>query len=144
MKVFIDANAFFASASSPRGGSALVLKLGSKQVFIPVTTEYALDEAERNIKKKLSDKELSRHYDVISELGLSIQSVGVLSKENLLVLEKILPLKDIPILLGAIMSSSEFLITLDRKHFLKNKNIIDVGLSFKILTPGEFLTHIIK
>ena len=53
--------------------------------------------------------------------------------------EQLLPRKDIPILLGAMLSEVKFLITLDKKDFLDNERLIKAELSFQIITPGDFL-----
>ena len=143
-RVFSDANIFFAAANSPKGGSGFVLELAKKKKLRIITVAYALLEAERNIKAKLDNFYLNRHYQNILEIKPEIQPIKFVSLEEIAKLEKFVPLKDAPILLGAVLSKSQFLITLDRKHFLDNEALKIPKLPFKILNPGEFLTkHIL-
>lgn len=139
MKVFLDANIFFAAAGSLKGGSAFVLELAKKKKFSIVTVTHALLESEKNIKNKLGDEALLRHYQNVSEAKPDIQAVGSTPLKVIAELEKFVPLKDVPILLGAILSGSEFLLTLDKKDFLENKKLKSLHLSFEISTPGTFL-----
>jgi predicted nucleic acid-binding protein len=139
VKLFFDANIFFAAAGSPKGGSAFVLELGKRKKFEAVTVQHALLEAERNIEKKLGGEYLARHHQNLLELKPYIQSISGVSIEMIIAFEKFVPLKDVPILLGAILSNSQFLITLDRRDFLNNKRLSSSSLPFEIKTPGDFL-----
>ena len=47
--------------------------------------------------------------------------------------------EDIPILAGAASTRADFLLTLDRKDFLNNKVLKHKRLTFKIMTPGNFI-----
>lgn len=144
MKVFLDANVFFAGTRSPRGGSGFVLELAKKKKIEPITTSHALLEAEQNILKKLGPDCLNRHYQNLLEIKPKIQSIEFVTIKEINRLKKLIPSKDIPILLGAIVSGTQFLITLDRKHFLNNEKLKKIKLPFKILNPGEFLRKYFK
>lgn len=135
----MDANIFFAAAGSLQGGSAFVLELGKRQKFEVVTVSHALLEAERNIRSKLGEKYLARHHQNLLELKPIIQSIAAVPTEKLVEFEKFIPMKDIPILVGAILSNAQFLITLDRRDFLENRRLRSLPLPFDIITPGDFL-----
>ena len=132
IKVFLDANIFFAAAGSRIGGSALILELAKKKKIKVVTVSYAFAEAERNIKSKLGSRSLAVHHRNILEVGPEIQSLDLLTLKGIWGLENILPIKDIPILVGALFAKVEFLITLDKK-------LKEINLPFKILNPESFL-----
>lgn len=144
-KVFLDANIFFAAARSLEGGSGFILELAKKNKFRIITINYALFEAEKNIREKLDNFYLNCHYQNIIEAKPEIQSIGFISSEQIAKIEKFLPFKDVPILLGTILSNSEFLITLDKKHFLNNEKLKKLNFDFRIINPKEFLTkHILN
>ena len=142
MKVFLDANIFFAAAKSSNGGSALILKLAKKNKIKIVTVNYALLEAERNIKNKLSQRFLFLHYQNILDANPEIQSLDFVTIKDIASFQNILTLKDIPILLGALLSGAEALITLDKKDFLNNQKLRDLNLPFKISNPENFFKNI--
>ena len=143
MRVFLDANIFFAATRSPKGGSGFILELAKKRRFQIITIAYALLEAEKNIKNKLGIFYLLHHYQNLLEINPKIQSIESASLREIAIFEKLLPTKDIPILIGAIANNSQFLITLDKKHFLNNENLKRAKFSFEIINPGEFLTKYI-
>lgn len=143
-KVFLDANIFFAAAGSPKGGSGFILEIAKKGKLEIVTVGQALLEAERNILKKLGVRYLNRHYQNLLEAKPKIQPIGFITVEEIAKLKKLLSIKDIPILFGAIVSNANFLITLDRKHFLGNEKLKKLEFPFKIINPGDFLREYLK
>jgi len=144
VKVFLDANVFFAAAGSPTGGSAFVLELAKHKKIQATTVGHALVEAERNIQKKLGGEAVGRHYENLLAVKPEIQSIDNVSIGIATALEQLLVRKDVPILLGAMLSKSDFLITLDRKDFIDNKKLQEAELSFQIVTPGDFLQKYIR
>ena len=139
LKLFVDANILVAAAKSSSGGSRLVLALGKSKKYNLVTVAHALQEAERNIALKLGAKYLPAYYNLLLESKVSIQPIFGSTLSEIVKLEKFVPRKDVPILLGVLYSESSFLITLDRKDFLKNEALHALRLPFKILTPGDFI-----
>ena len=138
-EIFLDANVFFAGASSPRGGSGFILELAKKHKLKIITISQALLEAEQNIREKLNLKYLNRHYQNLLEIKPKIQSVGFITPKEAAKFKELVPAKDIPILLGAVFSNAKVFITLDRKHFLENRKLKRIKLPFKIMNPGDFL-----
>lgn len=138
-RAFLDANIFFAAAGSPQGGSGFILELAKKHNFEVITVNQALLEAEQNIRGKLNFSCLSRHYQNLLAIKLKIQPINSITSEQITRLEKLVPLKDIPILYGAVVSNSQVLITLDKRHFLENKKLKEVKTPFEVMNPKEFL-----
>ncbi|MBI1961655.1 MAG: PIN domain-containing protein [Parcubacteria group bacterium] len=140
MNVFLDANIFFAAARSPHGGSSFVLELAKAGSITLMTVEYALFEAERAIHKKLSIEHVWRHYQNLQQCNLIVQPIPAIEPPVAALLERIVPVKDIPILIGAIHAHVDVLVTLDRQHFLGNTLLRRFHLPFEIMNPREFLT----
>lgn len=138
-KIFLDANVFFAAARSPEGGSGFILEIAKRGKLEISIVNQVLLETERNILKKLGIQYLNRHYQNLLEIKPKIQSIAFITLNDIAKFKKLLPTKDIPILLGAIISGAEVLITLDRKHFLENEKLKKMKFSFKIMNPGDFL-----
>lgn len=140
-KVFLDANVFFAAVKSKTGGSYFILELAKKRFVEAVTVVHALSEAERNIVKKLGEATLSQHYENLLVIRPRIQSLAGVSIEAERKFSGIIPEKDVPIVLGALLGGAGFLITLDRKHLLSNTKLQALDLPFVILTPGDFIQN---
>ena len=135
-KVFLDASIFVAAAESASGGSSLILEVCRGLCFSAVTTRKILLEAQRNIRKKLSSEALLCFYKEIGNLNPDI--IKPPTKEKLSQYDDVIALKDCHVLVSALESKSDFLITLDRKHF-QTEAIRQANLPITILTPKEFL-----
>ena len=139
MRVFLDANIFFAAVKSSSGGSYYILELAKQRHFTIVTVAYALAEAEKNISQKIGKDALSRHYENILAVKPVVQSLSTLSESMKRKLLVSIAEKDVPILAGALLEKVEMLVTLDKKDFIANPKIAKLNLPFKIGTPGDFL-----
>lgn len=139
MKVFVDANVFFTAIYNPDGGSGFILNLyKKKEPFELITVTHAISEASKNILLKLGDTKLDKFYKFIVSARPQIKSLMLLPSEVDYYL-KFVPLKDVPILAGADKFQVDFLLTLDRKHFLNKKEILERHFPFKVVNPHEFL-----
>lgn len=138
-RIFLDANVFFAAVASRSGGSYFIIELAKKGLLNVITVAHALAEAERNIERKLGEQALCVHYDNLIAIQPTVQSLEDIPSALEQKLSVVVPEKDVPILAGAMLSGADALITLDRKHLLKNEKITSLRIQFLILTPGDFI-----
>jgi len=141
MKVFLDSSVLVAASASKTGASAFVLGYCRKKRTLGYTSLNALAEAKKNVILKLELLAQNR-------LAFFLQHTNILLVENPSVeetaqCEKVINVKDAPILAAAIKSPASFLLTLDRKHFLKPE-VTAFTKSLKILTPGEFVSSYLR
>lgn len=140
LKIFLDANIYFAASCSPEGGSGFIVLLAkSKKLKICVSQEVIL-EAERNIRKKLSLEELLRFYEIFSKLEIKKTTI---KKSEAQKYQDLINFKDSWILAAGIKSRSDFLITLDKKHFF-TAQIQKAKLPIAILRPEDFLKQYVR
>jgi len=140
VRVFLDSNVILSGLLSERGAPRILLDLLSLRLpfLIGSTGRYNLIEIERNLKKKIP--------------GLLFLYKAYLPKLNL----KIIPLprpeevrdfsgqiaeKDIPVLISAIRGKADFLVTGDKRHFGKMKELDK--FPFHVVTPSEFIDSIL-
>lgn len=136
IKVFIDANVLFSAARSRAGGSAYIFKLAEKGRLKLFSARLALKEAERNLVEKKDEETLLMLYDLLERI-----SVQLVDADKAIAKKKyagVFGAKDAPIFASAVASKAEFLITLDKKHFLHPK-IAKENLPIKIVSPGQFI-----
>ena len=114
IRAFLDANVLFSAAQSRGGMSWRAVELaGIRDDLSVITTEYALDEAERHLREK--DPASLGEYEHLTTLvetcpappGPLTRHVRWLVKDE----------KDWPILAGAISAEADWLLTKDGKHF---------------------------
>ena len=136
LRLFIDANIFIAASISSMGGSYYILQACQKGRFKAVTTKLILQEAERNIKDKLDEKELKKFHGLIAGLSVEVQPPSLINAAY----QNIIAPKDLHVLSAALASHCDYLITLDRKHFF-TPEIKQANLSIKISTPKDFINE---
>jgi predicted nucleic acid-binding protein len=106
MRIFLDANILF-SGSLPQSRMRAFLDFLCRECEC-VTNAYAVEEARRNLAAKYPDA--LRHLDpLVRKCGL-IPAVKTDFKLKL-------PLKDVPILGGAVAAQAKYLLTGDEKEF---------------------------
>lgn len=113
--VFVDSSVLFTAANSPTGGSAKLFTLKSIKLAISL---LVLAETERNIRKKLHSYELDRFFKLVEKTHILDQKpdLGLVRQAK-----KVITEKDAVILAEAKQAKCDFLVTLDKKDFLKEE-----------------------
>ena len=135
-RLFLDASVLIAAAGSAEGGSARLLDFSQASKTALLVTRLVLREAERNIQKRLDEADLLRFYRVIADLDLEV--VPTPSTQQLDSAADLVAIKDAHVLAGARSGKATHLITLDRRHFLRNKQR-EGTLPIIACTPFEYL-----
>jgi predicted nucleic acid-binding protein len=139
--LFIDASVFFAAAASPTGGSSLVLEICTGRRYAAVCSPKVIQEAQRNIRLKLTDDELVRFYHLLARLSPAL--APPVSEAAEAPYRPLVTAKDSHVIAAAVQGQAHFLISLDRKHLVNDK-VRAAGLPFQVMTPGEFLQAVVR
>lgn len=134
-KIFLDSSIIVAAVLSSRGGSFHLFqeaKLKKIEIYI---SDFVFTEVVRVLQKKYPAN-LSLFYKLISDVPINF--IKDPSQKSVAALFKFINPDDAPILASALKSRANFLITLDRKHFL-TKTIEQEHLPIIMLIPQEFL-----
>ena len=134
IKVFIDTNVLIAGVNSVTGASATLLDLCEAEVLQMVVSRQVLIEADRNFTAKFPQW-VGRFRQFMHNLApLMVEDQ---TPESIKKAAAIVDRKDAPILAAAQNANVDFLITLDKKHFLNPKTRQKMML--KVVSPIEFL-----
>ena len=134
IKVFIDTNVLIAGVNSVTGASATLLDLCEAGVLQMVVSRQVLIEADRNFTAKFPQW-VGRFRQFMHNLApLMVEDP---TPESIKKAAAIVDRKDAPILAAAQNANIDFLITLDKKHFLNPKTRQKMML--KVVSPIEFL-----
>jgi predicted nucleic acid-binding protein len=127
-RLFLDANVLFSAAYRADAG---VARLWTLESCVLLSSEYAIEEARRNLTEQA---QLER----LDALLQSVERVGGTSFAAELRGQIELPEKDWPILGGAVAARATHLITGDRRDFgaYFGKRVFGVLIS----PPGDYLT----
>lgn len=139
-KVFLDSNVILSGLFSDQGAPRIILDILTLKLpfLLGSTGEYNLLEIERNLKKKMPGV-FSVYKRYLSRLNLKI--IPIPGPEEIKKISGQIADKDIPVLVSAIQSKADFLVTGDKKHFEKLK--VPGNYPLKIITPSEFLERVL-
>ncbi len=123
---FLDSSVLFTAVNSPIGGSSKLFILQIKLI----TSKVVLTEVERNVRNKLDSYHLDRFFMLVNQLTIlnQIPDEKIISEAKKLIAEK-----DAVILAEAKQAKSDFLVTLDQKHFFTKE-------AEKFLQPKRIVT----
>lgn len=135
-KVFLDANVYFSGFLSNEGASCFLLELARRNKIQVFATRLVLHEAERNLRKKTHPKILKSFRRFLQQTKIRV--IPSPDEKILQRCESLIHPKDVPVLAAALESGADYLITLDRRHFLTER-ISTVLKKMKIVTPADFI-----
>ena len=136
VSVFLDTSALFAGIWSATGGGRMILKLGEARTIRLLVSPQVLDEIESALRRKAPDMlgllalllDRSRVEVVPSPMPETVQDSQALIGHP----------GDAQVLAAAWAAGADYLVTLDRKHFLDNPALRGT-VPFPVGTPGDFL-----
>jgi putative PIN family toxin of toxin-antitoxin system len=135
-RLFFDSSVLIAGILSPKGGSGLIIKACLVGGFMLLASQAVFIEVERNLTENFSKKTTGHFNYLIAAIAWTI--VPIPSEKLIYHYSKIINEKDAHVLAAAIAGESDFLLTLDRKHFMA-PSLKMANLSCIILTPGDFI-----
>jgi len=140
VRVFLDSNVILSGLLSERGAPCIILDLLSLRLpfLIGSTGRYNLIEIERNLKNKMPSL-LVLYKAYLPKLNLKV--IPLPRAEDIRDFSGQIAEKDIPVLISAIRSEAVFLVTGDKQHFGKMKELDKYP--FHVVTPSEFIDSIL-
>lgn len=134
-RVFLDTSALLAGLASSSGASNAILVFAEADLLTLVVTEEVLVEAERNWQEKLP-RALPEYRRFLATCPLERGAMP--TAEAVSAARKIINPKDAPILAAAISRQVDYLVTLNRQHFLDDPDVARQS-GLRLGTPGDFL-----
>ena len=140
VSVFLDSNVILSGLLSERGAPRILLDLLSLGLpfLVGATGRYHLIEIERNLKKKMPSI-LFLYKSYLPKVNLKV--IPLPRPEEVRDFSGKIAEKDIPVLISAIRSKMDYLVTGDKQHFGKMKELDKYP--FHVVTPSEFLDSIL-
>ena len=140
VSVFLDSNVILSGLLSERGAPRILLDLLSLGLpfLVGATGRYNLIEIERNLKKKMPSL-LFLYKSYLPKVNLRV--IPLPRPEEVRDFSGKIAEKNIPVLISAIRSKADYLVTGDKQHFGKMKELDKYP--FHVVTPSEFLDSIL-
>ncbi len=135
-RVFFDANVLIAGAASHRGASRAVLMMAEAGLFRMVVSRQVLDEAERNLRRKLP-----RGLPILAEMlgHIHLEVVDDPSPHSFTRWLDCIEAKDAPIVEAAVNANIDYLLTLNSHDFTPG---VAARSGLTILAPAQFVERI--
>lgn len=140
IKVFFDASVIIAAIISSKGASFELLKYASRKKIIAITSKTVINEVVANLHKieKFSEKDLGTF--IVNNKIIVRKAVGRSEIEQF---ADVVSQKDTHVLAGAMLTNSDYLVSLDRKHIVKTEVKKKVE-KIQIVLPKELLAKLRK
>ena len=137
--LFLDSSALVAGIISAHGAARALLLLAELGEIAIVVSEQVIAETERAVARKVPQA-LPDLRQAIRQTGLRI--VHDPSPNRVAAGQHyIAHPADVPVLLAAMQSKADYLVTLNRKHFLDDPQVAQ-GSGLRIGTPGDALAWV--
>jgi len=137
IRLFLDSSALFAGVVSPTGAARALLVLGEIGRITLVISEQVITETERALARK-APQALPFYQEAIQASHIQIvtnPSAAEVARHRHLISHA----ADVPIVLAAMQAQVDFLVTLNRRHFIDDPGVaLKSGL--RIGTPGDALS----
>ncbi len=136
VKAFLGTSALFAGIWSAEGGARVILKLGEVGAIQLLVSSQVLIELEGALRRKAPDL-LGLLAVLLERSGVEVTPAPtpeLVQQSRALIAHP----GDAQILAAAWIAGTDYLVTLDRQHFLDNERLKE-GVSFPVGTPGDFL-----
>lgn len=136
VRVFLDSNVILSGLLSDKGVPRIILDLLTLELpfLVGSTGRYNLIEIERNLKRKMPQI-LVVYKKYLPRLNLKV--IPIPHPEELRKFAGKITDKDISVLVSAIRSEADFLVTGDKRQFQRIK-LLD-GYLLKVVTPSQFI-----
>lgn len=138
-RVFLDANIYFAGFVSKEGASHLLFEIAGRGKIHLYSSKLVLREAEKNLRLKSTPGNLKSFHRYLQKIKIHV--VPFPEDKITASYEALIHPKDLPVLGAAMTSKADYLITLDKRHFLTKA----LKLKLKkpaVMTPGDFIRQI--
>ncbi len=139
MRVFFDASVIIAALLSSTGASSLLIKYVKAGRFTGVTSQTALNEVLHKTDKIRKTKIEIKNF--IAESGLLV--IEEIDEDEIEHYKNRIDIEDAHLIAGANLSKCGYLVSLDKKHLLKD-GIKKEFLPLKIVSTKELIEEIVS
>ncbi len=135
-KLFFDSSALVAGVISPTGAARALLVLAEAGIIAIALSEQVVAETERVIARKAS-RSLNYYRRAVSLVADRIvrdPSLAAVEEHHDIIRHE----ADVPIVVAAMQADVDFLVTLNRRHFMDDPKVAERS-GLRIGTPGGVL-----
>jgi len=135
-EIFLDSSALFAAAASTTGAAHQLLLLSEQSRIVVVVSEQVIVETEHALARKRPGA-LPAYQELLRALAMKIvldPPAAILAMRSGMISHE----ADLPILVAAMEAQVDYLVTLNRRHFIDDPRVAERS-GLQIGTPGDAL-----
>ena len=139
--LFFDSSALFAGVVSARGAARALLRFAESQLITITISEQVIVETERAVARKVP-RSLPAFRETLRSTGLRIvrdplpEQLGADEYRDIIAHRA-----DLPIIVAAMRSRTDYLVTHNRHHFMDDPDVAERS-GLRIGTPGDALAWV--
>ena len=137
--LFLDSSALFAGVVSPNGAARALLLLAEAGLISVTVSEQVVAETERAVARK-APQALAYYREALRGTGLRIVR-DPSPKEVEAHRDIVAHQADVPIVVAAMKASVDYLVTLNRRHFIDDPGVA-ARSGLRIGAPGDALAWV--
>jgi predicted nucleic acid-binding protein len=139
LNLFLDSSALFTGIASETGAARVLLLLAEIEHVTVTISEQVVAETERAIARKVPQALNDLREAIKASKVRIVRDPSIEDVTNHL--DLISHSADVPILVAAMNDQADYLVTLNRKHFMDDPGVAQ-RTGVKIVTPGEALSRV--
>lgn len=141
LKLFFDADVLFSLSytKNPMSGTKRIILQGYVEKYAFITSNAVIEEARRNLSFYNNVEYIKRLGELLEDFNFWV--IHVLDEKLVDVYKGVIHQKDTHVLVGAIQSNADYLLTFNKKHFLTSR-VKQLNLKLHIVTPKEFIEQV--
>ncbi len=142
LRIFFDADILFALSytKNPMSGARMVILQGYVGKYSFITSAAVIEETRRNLSPYNNSDYVKRLGELLQDFNFLVMKA--LDEKLVDAYKDTIDQKDTHVLVGAIQSNADYLLTFNKKHFLTPR-FKKLNLKLQIVTPKEFIQKMI-
>lgn len=142
IRVFFDADVLFSLSytKNPLSGAKFVLLHGYLAKYSFITSIQVLEEVRKNLSSYNNPYCLQKLSKMLEDFDF--QMIEVLNEKLFNLYKDIVQQKDLHVLVAAIQSEADYLLTYNQRHFLTPK-FRKLNFKLQVMNPKEFIMKVI-
>lgn len=141
-KIFFDADVLFSLSytKNPMSGTKRIILQGYLEKYFFITSIRVIEETRKNLSTYNNSDYLKKLGEILADFNFRV--IEVLDEKLIDLYKNVVHKKDAHVLVGAIQSKADYLLTFNKKHFLTPK-FKKLDLKLQVITPKEFIKKVI-
>ena len=142
LNIFFDADVLFSLSytKNPMSGVKRIILQGYLDKNSFITSAKVIEETRKNLSSYNNPDYLERLGEILADFNFLV--IAILDEKLIDLYKNVIHEKDTHVLVGAIQSRSNYLLTFNKRHFLTEK-FKKLNLKLQVMNPKDYIEKVI-